>query len=334
MLAYPKPDTFDAIFVGNQRLSDSDSVIEGHPTTSIEMSPLSKKKEGTFVVTDGNHHSSQLGVTELIRRELYDELQIAITKYPDKLKETVCINLYSRKTNSYPLHYLCKKKETPVALVQAFVSIAPEAVKSTDSVFGNLPIHIACRSDLPIQAIQILIDAFPESLVATDNEGNLPLHLACFMSSPAVIKLLAQQNTLALKKKNKKRQTPLHMACNRYDISLEVVKALSDDYTAACAQQDWQQRVPLHCACMWNAETPVIEQLLRSHPESIRMRDRRTLTPYGILRKRVGLLSSCPEIKLCRRYRRSNGTFVARGMDSIRFGAESVGDLLGLYPSK
>ena len=313
---------------------DSDSVIEGYITTSIDMLSLSKKDGDTFVEPDGHEHSTQQSVTDLIRRELYDELQLRVTKYPDKLRESVCINLHSRKTKSYPLHYLCKKKKAPLALLQAFVNVAPEAVKSKDPIFGNLPIHIACRSDLPIQAIQVLIDAFPKSLLVTDNEGNLPLHLACFMSSPAVSQLLARQNALALKRKNKKRQTPLHMACNRYDISLEVVKALSDDYTPACTQQDWQQRVPLHCACMWNAETPVIEQLLKCHPESIRMRDRRTLTPYGILRKRVGLLSSCPEIKLCRRYRRSNGTFVSRGMDSIQFGAESVCDLLGFDPSK
>ncbi len=289
---------------------------------------MAMKDKETFFV----HSNDVETIVELIKREHFEALQNAVTENPELWARITTINLYSRKIKSYPLHYLCKKKNVPIDLLRAVVSAAPAATSISDPIFASLPIHIACCHDLPLPAIQILIGSYPDCLMTPDHNGNLPIHLACSMSSPAIVKHLVAQTTLALETLNKKRQTPLHMACSRYDVSLEVIQHLLQAYPLACQVQDWFHRFPLHHACMWKADPLVLDELLPCYPEAMSMRDRQGRTPYGVLRMRAE--RSDPDLQLLRSYARSHWTQATRGGRVMQWAAEWIRDGLGFRRSR
>lgn len=290
------------------------------------------KNNGTVELTvelEANDHEVAVQedlnyVNELILGERYEALYVVVTNCPEEARKVTRINLHNQKTSSYPLHLLCKRKNVPLDVLQAFLDAAPEAACTADPIFHSLPIHVACRHNLPAPAIQRLINAFPESLTISDMEGNLPIHLACSMSSSDVVRLVSPSHSRTRSHKNQKRQTPLHMACTRDNIDIAMLQHLVQIYPSACKDQDRHGRLPLHVACMWKADTVVLKLLLDVFPGAMRLDDLHKQTPYRILRNRT---TDKERIQLFRMYRRANGPYVNRGMDSIQFGAEMVADV-------
>ena len=180
---------------------------------------------------------------------------------------------------------------------------------------------------MPLQAIEHLVSLYPESAVFPDSEGNLPIHLASSLGDEAVVKILGSLSPKSTGMMNKKLQTPLHMACNRYTVSAEMVAMLLKYNPQAAMHQDWQGQLPLHKAITWKANVQVIELLLNAFPEASRTYDIHASTPYTISRKFGGLDSEDPTIKLLRKYRYKHCSVLVRTRDVVQFGVESVRDM-------
>lgn len=106
---------------------------------------------------------------------------------------------------------------------------AVDATKTRDSG-GRIPLHALCENDgVSVAMLEVLVQAYPGSVVAKDSRGALPLHLLC--SNEAVTEALI---------------TPLHAAA----------KTLAPDalrvYLMFDHQDCWGQ-LPLHrmCANVW-----------------------------------------------------------------------------------
>lgn len=273
-------------------------------------------------------------IVELIKDEHWARLWRRITKAPEQLQTKTIVNLDGQNTEAHPLHYLCKKRDVPAALVEAFVENCKEATRTPDSELQSLPIHIACEHDAPVAVLNVLVDAYPEGLVKTDKAGNLPIHYACSLQSPESAMSLLKACPESVTAKNKKGQTPLHLACSRYDISKELVQELLSLNDDACKTRDWQGRLPIHSACMWKANTLMIDMLLKSYPESVRVEDSHHMTPYGICRKTVHLDHHDSTVKLLRSYQKKHGDFLVRGKYLVQYQAENISDSLGIHTHK
>jgi len=271
---------------------------------------------------------------ELIKEEQWARVYRRINKAPEQVQCQSLVNLDGQNTEAYPLHYLCKKKDVPLAIVEAFVNACKEAVRTPDSVLKSLPIHIACEHDAPISVLNILVQAYPEGLLKPDKDGNLPIHYACSLESPECAMYLLEACPASVTVKNSKRQTLLHLACSRYDMSVELIQELIRLDEDACKARDWQERLPIHSACMWKANTQVIDMLLKCYPQSVRAGDVHNMTPYGICRKVVHLDHHDSTVKLLRSYQKKNGDFLVRGRDLFKYQAENLSDSFGMHAHK
>lgn len=74
------------------------------------------------------------------------------------------------------LHYACSGHIIDASLVEVLVDAFPDSV-SIRNGNGWLPIHAACRSGASFQIIRLLLDAYPESIVAETSKGNTTLDM-------------------------------------------------------------------------------------------------------------------------------------------------------------
>lgn len=299
------------------------------------MAPL-KTTEEIVVVTEvvkehgkrQQHHHCPIEV--FIQEGRWDRVEKRLLRDPDEIQPVHLENLHGHKTQAYTLHYLCRKKDVPASLVQAFVDLEKEAISAPDSILQELPIHIACQHDAPVDVLKILVNAYPEGLLKKDRDGNLPLHYACSFESPDAARYLIDQCPESVSLRNKKNQTPLHRACSRYNVSLASIKDLIGLYADACMSRDWQGRLPIHSACMWKADSSVIELLLKTHPEALREKDDHHLTPYAICRKVIHLDAHHPVVQLLRKYHKKQESFFGKSKDLVQYQAENLTDALRL----
>ena len=284
-------------------------------------------------VTKTQPHSRQT-ILDLIRNEQWEKVKRRVSKAPEEAGRLKVVNLDGQKTQAYAIHYLLRKKEVPVDVIESVVKAWKDALSMPDSVLNELPIHIACQHDAPIATLDVLVHAYPEGLLIPDRDGNLPIHYACSLEDPEAARYLMNACPASARKTNCKGQTPLHLACARYDISIDLVQELIQLNENACKTPDWQGRLPVHSACMWKANTRVIETLLKAHPEAVRAFDLHNLTPYGICRKVVHLPTSDPTVTLLRAYRKKHGDFFVRGRDLVQYQAENVSAKLSQHHKK
>ena len=270
--------------------------------------------------------ATSASLLDLIVHEMWQDVIERVQESPEEARSAVVINLFGKQTTCYPLHALCKKTIVPQAVLEALTAAAPLAVRSPSRPSQCLSIHLACRSNMPLQAIEHLVSIYPESSMLPDIDGNFPIHLAGSFGDESIVKILGSLSPKSVGMINKKLQTPLHMACNRYTVSAEMVEMLLKHNPLAAMHQDWQGQLPLHKAITWKANLQVIELLLHSFPESPRTYDKYALTPYTISRKIGGLDSEDPTIKLLRRYRYKHGLILLRTRDVVQFGVESIRD--------
>jgi len=217
-----------------------------------------------------------------------------------------------------PLLLLCQIRPTCKDVVETLIQVAPAIVAKCDSL-GWLPLHHACFTGASVDILQLLIDAYPPSLVQTDRNGETPaiklksaaakldrelyyyLHQAC--SNPYVshgmLQLLIDalpeslgltddlgRTPMQILKESKAAQQKdlfgcllIHHAC-RDGNHLEV-QFLLEAYFEGIAQRDSNGMLPFHCACT-NAciSFDMVTFLLDAYPESIVQTDYTGRLPF------------------------------------------------------
>lgn len=76
-----------------------------------------------------------------------------------------------------PLHWICSDTNVSVPALIELVHAHPQATAVTN-LAGLLPLHIALRKDLPLEALKTLLKHNPNSMVTPTPEGKMPLELA------------------------------------------------------------------------------------------------------------------------------------------------------------
>jgi hypothetical protein len=230
--------------------------------------PLKKIEEEEFtncLTTMNSQEKNENNETlfGLIEKHRSSDIEARLLCDPKEAATRAPANLHGPKSVCYPLHCLCRMKKAPVSTFTALLRAAPQAASFQEESHHSLPLHIACWNDLPVAIIDVLVEANKEVLAAADADGNLPLHLAASRSGFCAVQYLLdatdnQELPGIVAHANHRQQTPLHCACLRQDMSVEVLEQL----VAVCSKDpsvDWQGRSLLHTACMHRAGKDVMQ---------------------------------------------------------------------------
>lgn len=102
-----------------------------------------------------------------------------------------------------PLAYAVERRP-PVEVVQALIEASPESVGIKVQPGGALPLHIACTWHACPSVVTVLLEAEPAACRVPDELGNVPLHSAVFSgaTAPVVDSLLRTYPKAALIRNN------------------------------------------------------------------------------------------------------------------------------------
>lgn len=76
-----------------------------------------------------------------------------------------------------PLHWICSDPKVPLRVLQKLVLVHPPAT-ATKNLAGLLPLHIALRKNLPLEALKLLLKFYPKAIAVATPDGRSPLDLA------------------------------------------------------------------------------------------------------------------------------------------------------------
>ncbi|KAL7579887.1 hypothetical protein ACA910_004894 [Epithemia clementina (nom. ined.)] len=118
-----------------------------------------------------------------------DVMKILIDTYPqgkvaqDNLRRT-------------PLHFYATRSDNPAFMAENALMLTDSGAPELTDKGGMLPMHYACAYGTDTVVLQVLAEAYPESLTARENKGRTPMHLAMVNayrdSSPHVVEFLLQ----------------------------------------------------------------------------------------------------------------------------------------------
>ncbi|EEC48290.1 predicted protein [Phaeodactylum tricornutum CCAP 1055/1] len=180
---------------------------------------------------------------------------------------------------------LCRTRNVPLSTLQAAAEAWPSTVEYIDFHSERTSLHELLYHDPECRSVQFLIQQNPAATTRIDKEGRLPLHLATALASSDSGLVTLQANVQAACCTNNRMETPLHLACQRRDISSSLVWNLIQLAPESCRTLDVSGRLPIRHACENLADPSTLLILLRSYPQSCQVYNPRGLKPYSILRK-------------------------------------------------
>jgi ankyrin repeat protein len=209
-------------------------------------------------------------------------IQYLVGKYPDAVKTT------DMECGFLPLHAALGRCPGRSADVIKFLIKCHRKALTIETKTGQLPIHLACARETPVQVIQCMVKQYNASIVARDNRGKLPLEIACRRNAPADVLESIVADAWG------DDWPPLHFACIHH-ASLDAIQYLRtmllrqqtigasihgdsvvcEDLEPAAQAGGSDRLLPLHCACRAGNATSVtvIEFLYKHYPRGIKSRD-------------------------------------------------------------
>lgn len=164
-----------------------------------------------------------------------------------------------RSSKILPLHQACIFHPTAQAvkhIIQAF----PMALRSKETGYGRVPLHIACHSNASFECIHELIVHYPQASIERDLIGRVPLHYA--LSNGATEEIVEELMIAA------------EESCgDNFDGKREI-----------CSVADFNGWLPIHVACFMGASANVISILMKAYPEGGEMKTKKNSTPLTLLR--------------------------------------------------
>jgi ankyrin repeat protein len=158
------------------------------------------------------------------------------------------------------IHVKDNTGRTPSQLLQLF-----KVVEHMDDDDMLLLHHACCCSSfssigeptLNVALLQLLVDAFPDSITLKDNCGRTPSQI------------LKESGTV--KKKDENRMLPLHQqAHHNICLTLNLLKLLHDAYPEGIAQTDRHGMLPFHHACLNRSiSIEVLNLFIELYPECL-----------------------------------------------------------------
>ncbi len=147
------------------------------------------------------------------------------------------------------LHKCMEHYSNQLELVKVLIDAYPEALKKSDDN-GFLPLHRALiegTGQPSLELLQVVIPAAPETILETTPTGALPLHLACarFQAS-TMVQYLIEWFPESIQHRDNHGRFPLHYALDASRPQPEVIQQLVEQYPVILSFLDPQGYLPLH----------------------------------------------------------------------------------------
>lgn len=193
-------------------------------------------------------------------------ISLLIESYPESVRV--------RDSNGYlPVHllvdYSCE------SLYSSLLLTYPECVRESCEG-GWLPIHQALHHQAPLVIIQLLVDAFIDSLMyfSSTEVAPLPINTA-FQSlvSLEVVKFLINKCPQCLTTLDSTGKYPIHHLVGSKN-SLEIVQFMIHSCPESVQQVDTMGNLPLHLALQCHQPLDIIATIVQAYPESVSVGDR------------------------------------------------------------
>mmetsp|Transcript_29826 Transcript_29826/g.87020 ORF Transcript_29826/g.87020 Transcript_29826/m.87020 type:complete len:778 (-) Transcript_29826:105-2438(-) len=146
-----------------------------------------------------------------------------------------------------PLHRACGLDPTP-DLVAALLTAHSDAIAERESYWGRLPLHVACLSGASYDAVQPLLQRYPQGSSVVAIHDRLPLHYACGGNAPRRIVLaLLKIYPRGARCLDAYGWLPLHWAAT-FHKSPAVISAIIEAYPEALHKETNKGKTPFQCA--------------------------------------------------------------------------------------
>jgi ankyrin repeat protein len=185
-------------------------------------------------------------------------------------------------------HEACRNEKVTEGILRCLLEYFPNAAKNTDgcvfngeeNVGGCTPLHIICRdnSHVTLNIVELLIDAYPDSLRHEDNKGFTPLHKLCRNEDLddkevglKILKLLLEKGPESARHATITAGVlPIHIAA-AYQTP-KFCRILIEAYPTSERLAMSVGVLPFHVACQYN-NVAIAEYLYQLYPESIHVAD-------------------------------------------------------------
>jgi ankyrin repeat protein len=138
---------------------------------------------------------------------------------------------------------------------------------------GKLPIHIACRTNAPVDVLDLILKQDAATLLITDYTGALPIHDSCHgaVDYSSVRFLVEQGGDGSLAARNHHGALPLHFLCGSTNPSLSLVQFFIQSFPESVAAQTIAGQYPfMIAACKSStASLSVVYELARVNPDVV-----------------------------------------------------------------
>ncbi len=158
---------------------------------------------------------------------------------------------------------------TDIEVVRFLLGYNPDALSST----GQTPLHIACNSKhITLHTVELLLDAFPESIRHEDNSGCMPLHLFCGTKNLDdgagldILKLLLEKCPESVRHATTEGDLPIYLAAALQ--SPEFCRTLIEAYPGSERITRDDGVLLFHFAC-GNNTLATVKYLYELYPESM-----------------------------------------------------------------
>mmetsp|Transcript_17698 Transcript_17698/g.27093 ORF Transcript_17698/g.27093 Transcript_17698/m.27093 type:complete len:244 (+) Transcript_17698:211-942(+) len=151
-----------------------------------------------------------------------------------------------KESTVLPIH-AASALHPPVEIINVLCAAYPESLKLTESAYRRNALHIACRSQASAEVVKALMEYGPEAAVTDDSLGRLPIHYALSnAATDEVILIMLKKYPGTARCTDTRGWLPIHVACS-VGSSLEVVKALLDAYPESVTLRTSKGNTPLAC---------------------------------------------------------------------------------------
>ena len=170
-------------------------------------------------------------------------------------------------TNVYALHCACYNKHCPSSIIELLLEEFRAAAELLSNVIDGLydlnikglPLHyyFARDSNVDIDTVKLLVEAYPESLmIASDEEDDeicYPIHALLYNkktnNTNTIIKYMHECSPASHHVLDTSSGTPLHVACQSKNVNLAIVEHLFKTWPESIRMIDNSGYLPIHDLC-------------------------------------------------------------------------------------
>lgn len=161
--------------------------------------------------------------------------------------------------------------------MRLFLEFAPQTAALCDDR-GNTPFHLAARCG-SVPAMELLLSAAPDTLVAVNSSGQSALHAAAdWMGSEQAVRWLLQAAPQLAAVRDRQGRSAMHEAASTERSGISVIHLLAAARPELVTVTDYDGQSPLHVAS-YSGNERAIRALLELAPQAAMAVDSRGQTP-------------------------------------------------------